>query len=81
MDIINTAPKTYMAVDIFPIYKEGIDKIRVVLKEALQNSPNGRLSDEECRRIVEENFEDIARDTESYTTKGVSWRIGIFSPK
>lgn len=77
-DIINTAPKTYMAVDIFPIYREGIDKIRVVLKEALQNSPNGRLSDEECRVIVEENFEDIARDTESYTTKAFHGALGYF---
>ncbi|MBR3622337.1 MAG: DUF4357 domain-containing protein [Selenomonadaceae bacterium] len=75
-DIINTATKTFMAVDIFPINADDVEKIRPVLKKALQNSAKGQLSDEECRKIVEENFPDLATDTRNYTTKAFHGALG-----
>ena len=76
--IINTEKETFMAVDIFPINSTDIDKIRSVLKNTLKNTTNGQLKDEECRQIIENEFPDLAVDTEGYTLKAFHGALGYW---
>lgn len=67
--IICTDDKTYMAVELFPVGSADLEKIRGIIGRRLAESQTGRITDEDCRRMVEKELPSLASDLQGFTLR------------
>ena len=80
--IINTDTNMFMAAESFPLSQADLGKIRDILKVALSSSPEGKLRDEACRKLIWEKLPSVEADTRNYSLKAFHstlkyWLTGI----
>ena len=67
--IICTDDKTYMAVELFPASEDDLGEIRKIIGRKLAESQTGMITDEDCRRMVENELPSLASDLQGLTIR------------
>ena len=77
-EIINTAPQTFMAAEIFPVNQDDLAQISILLDKALAASSDGQLKDDELRSLIEQEMPNLAIDTTQYTLRAFHRSLGYW---
>ena len=67
--IICTDNNTYMAVELFPASEDDLKEIRKIISRKLAESQTGWITDEDCRRMVENERPSLASDLQGVTLR------------
>ncbi|MBR5163777.1 MAG: hypothetical protein IKW79_07115 [Schwartzia sp.] len=76
--IICTEDKTYMAVELFPAGEDDLREIRKIIGRKLAESQTGKITDEDCRRMVENELPSLASDLQSITLRAFQNALTFF---
>ncbi|MBQ9406152.1 MAG: hypothetical protein IJU37_05345 [Desulfovibrio sp.] len=76
--IICTKDESYMAVELFPVNKEDIGNIRKIIGQMLVESQTGRITDEDCWRMVAKELSYLANDLKAFSLKAFQNALSFF---